>query len=306
MTIGKSPWQRVRCVAESQAIIKEVIAWARRHDVSHAAAEGPGRPCAYARRRGDLVPVWIAAWSRLAQAPGLFGRDPINALDPRVWGRFGGELFSVWMGIATPNSIRWLLLRRVRGLVQRGHYGVRNLDPGRVGVVLVGQQYQAQLLAGDKQGVGTEAAGGAGFVEQAVARLELRWQQARGGLRLQGHGRGVAGLQALPADRVRVTLTAEALGHVADAVIAGVGHGDGALQLNAQACRIQVGLDKTQHVPRVGFYPVGFGVEHPRGDPQRLVVFAVAVGIARHLRCRHLDIAVRHAERGEQLYQGAG
>ncbi|MNN23119.1 hypothetical protein D3C81_1365040 [compost metagenome] len=119
-------------------------------------------------------------------------------------------------------------------------------------------------------------------------------------MRLHGHFRRVAGEQTLETDRVAVHFPTQALGHVANRVITGVGIGDGFLQYRFQRFRFQVGLHVTQHVHRAGFHPVGLRIQRTGRDAHRFAVFVIALGIQVHLRGRHAEVGVLQTEFRQQ------
>ncbi|MNP17465.1 hypothetical protein D3C76_1098980 [compost metagenome] len=79
-----------------------------------------------------------------------------------------------------------------------------------------------------------------------------------------------------------------------------MGQGDGLLQGFVQACRFEVGLNKTNQIRSAGFHPVGFGIQRSRSDPHGFVRLVVALGIQRHLLLRHLEPGVFQPELGQQ------
>ncbi|MNJ39105.1 hypothetical protein D3C77_339700 [compost metagenome] len=100
---------------------------------------------------------------------------------------------------------------------------------------------------------------------------------------------------------VAIHFPAQALNHLADLVVAGLGNRQGALQHRALGLGPHVHFQVVQQVGRCGFHAIGFGVQRPRADAHGLIVLVVALGIVAQLLGGHLDEGVLQAQLWQQL-----
>ena len=185
--------------------------------------------------------------------------------------------------------------------VEGGQDVVRRADALVHRVVLVREQYDADLLRRDEGDISAEPIRRARLVNPGDGRGGHRRREFTNGGRLVSHSGRVAVKQRIDADRIRVLLPDQVLRDRLVEEIAGVGRVDRLAQPVVLHWLSEVGAHEPQQVARRRLHAIGFLIEHARRDANRFAILPISPRIVGLLVFRYAEVGVLHVERLEDV-----